>query len=138
MYAVIDRYQQAIIASIPPACVNDYEWLMQNVAQANAQLYQRRYSQFWVMGRVPGAFVAPYFAELTAAIQQPPTLHGLCQRLSPYATRQNGVETLQFSFATKLLHTIQPELPIYDSRVSRFYLFERTLPRACFINNASR
>ena len=128
MYSVINTYQQAIISAIPRRDVAEYDWLVQNVAQANTQSYQRRYSRFWLMGRVPGNFVLPYFAALSVAIQQPPPLGNLCQTLSQYSTRSNGVQTLQFSFATKLLHMVQPQLPIYDSRVCRFYLFEQNPP----------
>jgi hypothetical protein len=31
---------------------------------------------------------------------------------------------LQFSYPTKLCHMVSPKLPIYDSRVARFYLFQ--------------
>ncbi len=128
MYSVITTYQQAIIGSISSQDTNEYEWLRQNVAQANNASYQRRYRKFWVMRGVSRNFYVSYFAALSAAINQPPTIGSLCQILSVSSTRSNGTQTIQFSFATKLLHMVQPQLPIYDTRVCRFYLFQQQPP----------
>src|SRR6266404_1285514 len=128
MYSVIATFQQQIIGSISPSYVAEYEWLRQNVGQANTSSYQRRYKTFWVMRGVSNNFYTSYFAALSAAPSQPPTLNGLCQALSLSSTRRNGTQTVQFSFATKLLHLVQPRFPIYDSRVCRFYLFQQQLP----------
>jgi hypothetical protein len=53
-----------------------------------------------------------------------PTLRSVCQILLPHSTRLNGTQTLQFSFATKLRHMLKPQLPIYDVRLSRLFLFQ--------------
>ena len=128
MYSVITTFQNQIIGSISPPYVAEYEWLRQNVGQANTASYQRRYRTFWVMRGVSSNFYTSYFAALSAAASQPPTLSGLCQTLSLSSTRKDGTQTLQFSFATKLLHVVQPQIPIYDSRVCRFYLFQQQPP----------
>jgi hypothetical protein len=128
MYSVIATFQQQIIGSISPSYVAEYAWLRQNVGQANTASYQRRYKTFWVMRGVSNNFYTSYFAALSAATSQPPTLNGLCQTLSLSSTRKDGTQTVQFSFATKLVHMVQPRFPIYDSRVCRFYLFQQQLP----------
>jgi len=38
-------------------------------------------------------------------------------------SNKTGRKTLQFSFASKLLHTLDPHKPIYDSHVKTFYRF---------------
>jgi hypothetical protein len=40
------------------------------------------------------------------------------------SARQNGQKSLQFSFATKLLHMTNQHSPIYDSQVTSFYFFQ--------------
>ena len=125
MYSVISTFQQAIISSIPSHEVTEYDWLRQNVGQATTAAYQQRYKNFWGMNvaQLSSGFYATYFDFLKAA-PTTPTLADLCQALYDSSVRRNGARTLQFSFATKLLHTLNPHLPIYDSLVSRFFLFE--------------
>jgi hypothetical protein len=48
----------------------------------------------------------------------------LCEELERYPTRK-GSKALQFSFATKLLATIDPEQPLYDSFVAYLFRFRR-------------
>jgi hypothetical protein len=60
---------------------------------------------------------------LTAAPSRPPTLSSVAQTLHAASARQNGQKSLQFSFATKLLHMTNQHSPIYDSQVAAFYFF---------------
>ncbi len=124
MYSIINTVQQAIIGSIPSLDVKEYDRLLDDVGQANSGPFQKRYKAFWGMNRaqLSGKFYNTYFEFLKAPTS--PTLANLCQVLHDSATRRNGTRTLQFSFATKLLHTLNPHLPIYDSKVARFFLFE--------------
>ena len=39
-------------------------------------------------------------------------------------TNKSGRQSLQISFATKLLHMVNPTTPIYDSMVAAFYFFD--------------
>jgi len=125
MYSVISTFRQAIIGSIPSHDVTEYDWLRQNIGQATTAGYQQRYKYFWGMNvaQLSSGFYATYFEFLKPA-PTTPTLADLCQVLYDSSVRRNGTRTLQFSFATKLLHTLNPHLPIYDSLVARFFLFE--------------
>jgi hypothetical protein len=69
------------------------------------------------------AFYTAYFGALTAAISNAPTLSSVAQTLHAASARQNGQKSLQFSFATKLLHMTNQHLPIYDARIAAFYFF---------------
>src|ERR1700730_14935071 len=65
-----------------------------------------------------------YFGALNAAISHTPTLRSVAQTLHAASTNSNGRQSLQFSFATKLLHMTNQQLPIYSSEVAAFYFFQ--------------
>lgn len=125
MYSVIAASQQQILDSIPKRYVEDYEQLCRDVGRAGTEDYQKQYKNFWEMNRASGGFCTKYFELLAAPTT--PNLPGLLQALEDASMRRDEARTVQFSFATKLLHTRNPQLPIYDSRVARFFLFERPL-----------
>ena len=125
MYSTICKNQNAIINAIPQKDVLEYESLLQQVGQANTSKYQQRYKTFWQMhpAQLGSSFYQTYF-NLLNMTKPLPTLRNICQTLHPHSTRLNGTQTLQFSFATKLRHMLKPQLPIYDVRVARFFLFQ--------------
>ncbi|MBZ5690200.1 MAG: hypothetical protein LAP86_34915 [Acidobacteriia bacterium] len=129
MYDLINQFAQTVVGTIPPEHVTDYEWLLQNVGQASTPDYQRRYRRFWAMNaaQLSPAFYTTYFGTLTAAMSHSPTLNSIAQTLHASSARQNGQKSLQFSFATKLLHMTNPHSPIYDSQVAAFYFFQEPL-----------
>jgi hypothetical protein len=51
-------------------------------------------------------------------------LRHLCERFAAYETKK-GKKALQFSFATKLLATIDPQQPVYDPFVASLFGFKR-------------
>lgn len=124
MYGVICRNQQAILAAIPRTDVQKYEWLVTNIGQANNPQYQDEYKKFWLMKRAQlgNSFDQAYFTALNPT-RPLPGLRSLCQMLYQIP-RLRGDQALQFSFATKLRHMLNRQLPIYDDRVARFYLFQ--------------
>lgn len=133
MYDLINQYAQKVVATIPTDHVTEYEWLIQNVNHATTPGYQNRYRRFWAMNaaRLSPAFYVAYFGAMSAAVTQTPTLgahaqtlHALAQTLHAASTNSKGRQSLQFSFATKLLHMTDPHLPIYDSQVAAFYFFQ--------------
>lgn len=126
MYDLINQFAQTVAGTIPPEHVTDYEWLLQNVGQASTPDYQRRYRRFWGMGvaLLSSTFYTTYFGALKASIGQTPTLNSIAQSLHAASTNSKGRQSLQFSFATKLLHMTNPRLPIYSSEVAAFYFFQ--------------
>jgi len=126
MYDLINQFAQTVVSTIPPEHVTDYEWLLQNVGQASTPDYQKRYRRFWAMNaaQLSPSFYATYFNTLVAALSRPPTLSSVAQTLHAASARQNGQKSLQFSFATKLLHMTNQHSPIYDSQVAAFYFFQ--------------
>jgi hypothetical protein len=133
MYCLINQYAETILGTILPAHVRDYDWLTQNIDDVRTSDYQRRYRSFWAMNpaRLSPDFYATYFTALDEARSQAPTLETLSRKLSDASARRDGTTSFQFSFATKLLHMANPRLPIYDSKIVRFYFFggaKTTLP----------
>lgn len=125
MYTLINQYAHTLVSRIPQAHVTEYDWLRANLGSAHTPAYQKRYRTYWRMNaaRLSPTFCTFYFQQLQAAISNPPTLSTLCNRLYKQPTHQNGKQSLQFSFATKLLHMVDPNQPIYDSLVAAFYFF---------------
>jgi len=126
MYDLINQFAQTVVGSISLDHVTDYEWLVQNVGQATTPDYQKRYRRFWAMNvaQLSPAFYTTYFGTLSAAASHVPTLTSVTQTLHDASARQNGQKSLQFSFATKLLHMTNQHSPIYDSQVAAFYFFQ--------------
>lgn len=126
MYDLINQFAQVVVSTIPSSHVADYEWLVKNVGQATAPNYQQRYRRYWSMNaaQLSPSFYSAYFTALSTGIVQPPTLSSLCQTLHAASARQKGQKSLQFSFATKLLHMVNQHYPIYDSLITAFYFFE--------------
>jgi len=135
MYYLINSHIQQIIASIEYDHISDYDWLIQNVHDVAAPNYQRKYRTFW---RLNAALLSPdycqaYFARLGAGLinNDPPRLDDLVTELYDISTHQNGRQSLQFSFCSKLCHMLNNQMPIYDGLIRSFYYFDepdRKLP----------
>ena len=55
-------------------------------------------------------------------------IEDIVSELHEVPSNSKGIKTIQFSFATKLLHTIDNTLPVYDSMVGDFYFFPQIKP----------
>jgi hypothetical protein len=71
----------------------------------------------------PG-FYSAYFRILEKGMRETLDLKDVVQSLYESSARRNGARSIQFSFATKVVHMTNPHLPIYDSRVAKFYFFQ--------------
>jgi len=126
MYRLINDFAQPVVDSLPRDFLQNYEWLVQNVAQADELSYRKAYRRFWAMGpaQLSSNFYTAYFRSLKSSIGQPRELRDIIQSLYESSTRRNGDQSIQFSFATKLVHMTNRRLPIYDSRIAQFYCFQ--------------
>jgi len=126
MYDLINQFAQTVVGTIPPEHVTDYEWLLRNVRQASTSDYQKKYRRFWAMNaaQLSPAFYTTYFSTLATAMSHSPTLGSVAHTLHAASARLSGQKSLQFSFATKLLHMANPDSPIYDSQVAALYFFQ--------------
>jgi hypothetical protein len=125
-YSLINQFGRKIVETFPPRFVTEYEWLIRNLGQAGTERYQKRYRSYWAMNaaRLSTEFYVTYFEILNTAASEAPTLSEVVLALYEPSARRDGTKSIQFSFATKLLHMANPDLPIYDKNVAQFYSFQ--------------
>jgi len=129
MYTIINQNVGALLKLInPQADINPYVWLLgelpnRNVAQD--QEFQRIYRLYWQLNpaRLSKEYLAAYFGHLEQLKGHPEhiTVEAVARHLLPIPTHGNGRQSLQFSFASKLVHMLNPEQPVYDSMVESFF-----------------
>lgn len=131
MYNLIDTHIQTILNTIPQNHVTEYDWLIQNLDQCGTPEYQARYRKYWRLNtaQLSANYCNDYFQSLQSARLNPPTAGNLAHQLYATPTHKGGRQSLQFSFATKLLHMVNPNTPIYDSMVGAFYFFQAPGPK---------
>lgn len=122
MYNLIEKHIDDTIDAIPKDHFDEYRYLIQKGSNPSNPEYQVRYSKFF---RLNGAglsteFRAQYFHTLkeysNAAL---PKLDEVIKRIQTKDTK------LHASFASKLLHMLNQEEPIYDSMICNFYFYSR-------------
>jgi hypothetical protein len=123
MYTLINKNAARIVGEIPRQHVTDYEWLLTHQNEAKPPEYQRNFRKFWAMNaaQLGTDFYTVFFDLLGTVAERKPSLNQVCYSLYECSSRRDGRKSLQFSFATKLLHMGNPWLPIYDSQVADFY-----------------
>jgi len=126
MYDLINIHILSVLQTIPQNHVAEYDWLLQNVNQCPTAPYQARYKNYWRLNvaRLSANYCNAYFQALQVAQANRPAVADLAQQLYATPTHRNGQQSLQFSFATKLLHMVAPSTPIYDSLVAAFYFWQ--------------
>lgn len=127
MYRLINDSARPVVDRIPRSFLPDYERLVQDFHNADEASYQKEYRRFWVTNpaRLSPNFYRVYFRLLKDSQKKTPDLGDIVKTLYNASVRRNGDHSIQFSFATKLVHMANPHLPIYDSRVAEFYFFKR-------------
>jgi hypothetical protein len=130
MYDLINKYaEQVVQAAEANRLFEDYQWLCIN---HTSQGYESKYRKFWAMGgaHLNAKFYPAYFALLNNIRNERPsadTATGLAEvtrQLYDASEDSRGRKSVQFSFATKLMHTVHPRLPIYDSMVAEFFFWQ--------------
>jgi len=129
MYAIINQNTEALLDSInPTADIDPYVWLLGELPIVNVaqhQEFQRVYRRYWQLNpaRLSEGYLTAYFGHLEQLKGQPEyvTVEAVARHLLPIPTHGNGRQSLQFSFASKLVHMLNPEQPVYDSMVERFF-----------------
>jgi hypothetical protein len=126
MYQLINKNIGAVIEAAHELGIPAYSDLRARLTTVDVSkdaVFQKRYRDYWRMnvGRFGPAFYEGYFGILSE-----------CQRVGSGDLRQTiemlsdmGSEPrgLQFSFATKLVHMIDPRVPVYDAYVAGFYFY---------------
>ena len=116
--------QKAIIEKLPPKMLNTYYWLQDNLYLRNVSSdaeYKRKFSGYYRMRFVSKQYRDRFFS-LFEAIKNDTKLSfvDVAKQLSQVDGRH------EFSFISKMLHTIDPNRPIYDSQVDQALQIHRT------------
>lgn len=126
MYHHINDHADLIVDTITGQSVEDYVALRNTLYQidvSNNVDYQNQYRNYWRMNTagLTDAHYDAYFQILEQASNGVEvSLEDICRPLYEIPSRQ-GRNTVQFSFATKLIHMVRPHMPIYDSMIRAFY-----------------
>jgi hypothetical protein len=133
MYGIINNNVDQILDSVDEDLdIHTYLTLLGIFRNVNVALdteFQSKYCRYW---RLFGAglsqnFRSAYFGLLESLRGRPiPSIGEVTRILYEVPSNRKGRKTLQFSFASKLIHTLDPHRPIYDSMVASFYRF--TIP----------
>jgi hypothetical protein len=126
--AAINRNARAIVAQIGLETLAVYRFLQDRLAQPDGcddPVFQFLFRSFYRLdnaGLTPD-FKQAYFALLRVQVPgSTPDVAPLTRALYEFRNLR-GRQTLQFSFATKLASTVNPDVPVYDSQVARMYGF---------------
>jgi len=127
MYHLMNRNGAVLIRAIDGlGDISAYGSLRDSLRSADVATdfeFQRTYRNYWRMnvGRFKPAFYARYF-ELMSDCQRSGSadLKEVLRSFSELGAESRG---LQFSFATKLVHMVDPRVPVYDNFIAAFYFF---------------
>ena len=130
MYRLINKHAPAVVAAIDSigdlsAYVRLRSSFLAGVDIASDHEFQSAYRSYWRMNnaRQSKRFYSHYFALLGECRNSGSAdVARIIQQLSEPDCESRG---LQFSFATKLAHMVDPRLPVYDSFVASFYFYVR-------------
>jgi hypothetical protein len=125
MYNVINLHIEAVLKHIHSVHICDHSWLIQNVQKCADLNFRKLYKKFWKLNaaRLSASYCNAYFEALQVARVRAPHLGEIAKQLYESPTHANNRRSLQFSFASKLIHMVNPKSPIHDSRIVRFYFF---------------
>jgi hypothetical protein len=86
--------------------------------------FQSSYRKYWQLNaaRLGSTFVGAYFSYFEKLKQESKIeLKRVAQDLFEVPTHGDGRQSLQFSFASKMVHMLRPQFPVYDSTVEAFF-----------------
>ena len=130
--STINKIEQEIIANINQIDLDTYNSIQEDFQKGNVNSnssFQTRFSSFY---RLNGAALTPEFKSTYYSIMEKNRnntdfedfqIKEIILELFNYENYQ-GDKCIQFSFTTKLIHTINNDLPIYDSMIKKVFGFK--------------
>lgn len=109
--------------------INDYLYIKENFSKINVAEninFQKIYKSFYklTIAGLTEEFIIEYFSIMEKSKNEAIDIDYILRILYEFKTKK-GVNSIQFSFATKLLNTINDEFPIYDSKVRCLFDFPK-------------
>ncbi|MCK7510858.1 MAG: hypothetical protein MZV70_46845 [Desulfobacterales bacterium] len=123
MYSIINQHADLLIKKISPSNdVEPYVWLMDQLHAVDVTQdaeFRHTYRNYWRLNaaRLSEGYVAEYFRCMEDFKRDPEsaTVESVLESLRATPTHRNGRKSMQFSLATKLVHMLRPDFPVYDS-----------------------
>ena len=136
MYSTINQNVEALLASINrQSDIERYVWLLRELPNRNVEIdseFQRAYRHYWQMNpaRLSENYLASYFGYLEYLKSQHDVfdVESVARYLLTIPTHGDGRQSLQFSFASKFVHMLNPDQPVYDSMVEHFFFLPTAKP----------
>lgn len=94
--------------------IERYRFIMEKVQRVDVSLdegFQKTYENFYTLGRYPKEFRRDYFVYMERVKEIKPSFEETLSYFLKYGT-------LEVSFSSKLVHTLDPEQPIWDRNVT--------------------
>jgi hypothetical protein len=134
MYQLINSHVEELLQTVAPEYdVHPYVWMLHslpNVDVSRDQEFQRKYCSYWALNGagLGQAFRSSYFSLLERSKHSPASaaVETIARELHKIPVNTTGRTSLQFSFASKLAHMLNPRLPVYDRMVETFYFLPRS------------
>lgn len=128
MYILINQNIELLLNSTKPRKdIEPYVQLVEQLPKKNVgqdKDYQREYCKYWKLNsaRLCEKYLAEYFdyLERCKSCRDNVTVEKVSRKLYEIPANKNG-QSLQFSFASKFVHMLNPEQPVYDSMVETFF-----------------
>jgi hypothetical protein len=124
----LQSYDSVILDNIREETIDVYLYIVDEFRRVNIltnNVFQFVYRSFYGLDRagLTDEFKSEYFRLLESARDSVQVdIRDIVSRLYEYPNRR-GKKALQFSFATKLLHTVNDQYPVYDSAVALMFDF---------------
>jgi hypothetical protein len=117
---IIDN-EKTILSNLKPKAVSDYLFIVQNVYNdniSNNKSFQKTFKSFYGLNTagLTEEFCERYFNIMENSKTSIVAVEDIVSDLYTIK-RKKGDHSIQFSFATKLINTLNCEYPIYDSKV---------------------
>ncbi len=126
----INNHSEAIVNNLEPESIAVYKYLKSEFHRTNVAenlVFQFLYRSFY---RIDNAGLSPHFkTEYFKILEEEKNrdahdIATILRRLYDFKNRKDQ-NSIQFSFATKLLNTVDNDFPIYDSEVARVFGYAR-------------
>jgi len=133
MYELINRHFDELLRSVKQKeDIDPYVWMIRELPNrdvAHDEEFQKKYASYWALNGagLGQTFRAEYFSLMerekcsgTADVER------VTRKLYEIPVNSKDKRALQFSFASKLVHMVNPELPVCDRMVETFYFLPRS------------
>jgi len=133
MYDLINCNVTRLLETVDRSDIDQYVWMIRELHNRDVsqhQEFQQKFCSYWALNGagLGQGFRAAYFSLLEQAkcLSEPVTVEGITRTLYEIPINAKEEKALQFSFASKLVHMVNPRLPVYDRMVESFYFLPRS------------